>query len=243
MTAHRVAGERVLIELEPGIVDAPWGKGSALSWIDAAVTSFERTADLPMLFDRAATTFQMLTGFDRVMLYRFLDEDAGRVVAEARSANLPSFLHHHFPASDIPKQARALYVRNKTRSIPDVDYVPAPIRPEGFETLDLSDVSLRSVSPVHVRYLKNMGVAASASISIVKDGLLWGMIACHHYTPAACRPNCVPPPPGWRVRWHGRSGRRKRPISTASACACARRKTTCCRGSSAWATWSPPSAA
>lgn len=188
VTAHRIAGERVLIELEPGIVDAPWGKGSALSWIDAAVTSFERTADLPMLFDRAATTFQMLTGFDRVMLYRFLDEDAGRVVAEARSADLPSFLHHHFPASDIPKQARALYVRNKTRSIPDVDYVPAPIRPEGFETLDLSDVGLRSVSPIHVRYLKNMGVAASASISIVKDGLLWGMIACHHYAPRRLSP-------------------------------------------------------
>ncbi|WP_347091865.1 histidine kinase dimerization/phosphoacceptor domain -containing protein [Sphingomonas parapaucimobilis] len=189
VTAHRVAGERVLIELEAGSVDAPWGKGSPLNWIDAAVTSFERTADLPMLFERAAATFQMLTGFDRVMLYRFLDEDAGRVVAEARSAGLQSFLHHHFPASDIPKQARALYVRNRTRSIPDVDYVPAPIRPEGFETLDLSDVGLRSVSPIHVRYLKNMGVAASASISIVKDGVLWGMIACHHYTPRRLSPD------------------------------------------------------
>ncbi len=189
VTAHRIGGERVLVELEAGIVDAPWGTGSPLAWLDAAVTSFERTGDLPMLFERAATTFQMLTGFDRVMLYRFLDEDAGRVVAEARGAGLPSFLHHHFPASDIPKQARALYVRNRTRCIPDVDYVPAPIRPEGFEALDLSDVALRSVSPIHVRYLKNMGVAASASISIVKDGVLWGMIACHHYSPRRLSPD------------------------------------------------------
>ncbi|WP_139319958.1 GAF domain-containing protein, partial [Serratia marcescens] len=78
--------------------------------------------------------------------------------------------------------ALSLYVRNRTRSIPDVDYTPAPLRPAGFETVDLSDVGLRSVSPVHVRYLQNMGVASSASISIVKDGVLWGMIACHHYS-------------------------------------------------------------
>ncbi|WP_230481370.1 histidine kinase dimerization/phosphoacceptor domain -containing protein [Sphingomonas sp. Leaf21] len=183
VTAHRVAGERILIELEPGIADAPWGRGSPLAWLDAAATSFERTGDLAMLFDRAATTFRMLTGFDRVMVYRFLDEDAGRVVAEARAPELPSFLHHHFPSSDIPKQARALYVRNRTRSIPDIAYTPAPLRPAGFETLDLSDVALRSVSPIHLRYMANMGVAASASISIVKDGILWGMVACHHYTP------------------------------------------------------------
>ena len=188
VTAHRIAGERVVIELEAAIADAPWRHGSPLGWLDAAVTNLERSGDLPMLFERAASTFQLLTGFDRVMVYRFLDEDAGRVVAEARSSDLPSFLHHHFPASDIPKQARALYVRNRTRSIPDVDYVPAPIRPAGFATLDLSDVALRSVSPIHVQYLKNMGVAASASISIVKDGLLWGMIACHHYTPRRLSP-------------------------------------------------------
>ena len=182
VTAHRIAGDMVLVELEPGVADAPWGAGSPLGWLDAAATGLERTGDLAMLCERAAVTFRLLTGLDRVMLYRFLDEDSGRVVAEARAPELHSFLHHHFPASDIPKQARALYVRNRTRSIPDVDYTPAPLRPAGFETVDLSDVGLRSVSPVHVRYLQNMGVAASASISIVKDGVLWGMIACHHYS-------------------------------------------------------------
>ncbi len=188
VTAHRLDGERLLVELEPALTDAPWGAGSPLSWLDAAATSFERTGDLQNLYERAATTFRTLTGFDRVMLYRFLDDDSGRVVAEAKAPGLHSFLHHHFPASDIPKQARALYIRNRTRSIPDAGYVPAPLRPEGFETIDLSDVGLRSVSPVHVRYLRNMGVEASASISIVKDGLLWGMIACHHRTPHRLSP-------------------------------------------------------
>ncbi|WP_312487826.1 histidine kinase dimerization/phosphoacceptor domain -containing protein [Sphingomonas sp.] len=188
-TAHRLGTDRLLVELEPALADTPWGAGSPLSWLDAAATSFERTGDLQSLYERAATTFRTLTGFDRVMLYRFLDDDSGRVVAEACAPGLHSFLHHHFPASDIPKQARALYIRNRTRSIPDAGYVPAPLRPAGFETLDLSDVGLRSVSPVHVRYLGNMGVAASASISIVKDGLLWGMIACHNMTPRRLSPD------------------------------------------------------
>ena len=187
VTAHRTTG-CILIEMEPSIADTPWGAGSPLSWLDAAATSFEHAADLARLCERAATVFRSLTGFDRVMIYRFLEEDAGQVVAEARAPGFKSFLHHHFPASDIPKQARALYIRNRTRSIPDAAYVPAPLRPAGFETLDLSDVGLRSVSPIHVRYLRNMNVAASASISIVKDGVLWGMIACHHDTPRRLSP-------------------------------------------------------
>ncbi|WP_343527948.1 histidine kinase dimerization/phosphoacceptor domain -containing protein [Sphingomonas sp.] len=187
VTAHRTAG-CILIEMEPSIADTPWGAGSPLNWLDAAATSFERTADLSGLCERAATVFRTLTGFDRVMIYRFLDEDAGQVVAESRAPGFKSFLHHHFPASDIPKQARALYIRNRTRSIPDAAYTPAPLRPAGFETLDLSDVGLRSVSPIHVRYLRNMNVGASASISIVKDGVLWGMIACHHDSPRCLSP-------------------------------------------------------
>jgi light-regulated signal transduction histidine kinase (bacteriophytochrome) len=106
-------------------------------------------------------------------------------------------MNHHFPASDIPQQARALYIRNLLRVIPDVNYVAAVLQPEWSASvpLDMSDSILRSVSPVHLQYLRNMGVAASASISIVKDGVLWGLIACHNETPrvipydvrAACR--------------------------------------------------------
>jgi light-regulated signal transduction histidine kinase (bacteriophytochrome) len=156
-----------------------------LAGLDAAGSSFERAVDLRELCDRAAAAFRELTGFDRVMIYRFLDDDSGVVLAEARSAELGSFLNHHFPASDIPAQARSLYVRSRVRVIPDVGYEPAPLRPPGAacSRLDLGDIALRSVSPVHIQYLKNMGVAASASISIVKDGVLWGLIACHHHAP------------------------------------------------------------
>ncbi|WP_443029905.1 histidine kinase dimerization/phosphoacceptor domain -containing protein [Sphingomonas sp. ZB1N12] len=187
VTIHR-DGDRLLVELEP-VEAVPPTAAQMLGLLNAMATGFERASNLQALCERAATAFRQLTGFDRVMVYRFLDDEAGRVMAEDRAPELGTFLNHHFPASDIPKQARALYVRNRTRTIPQIDYTPAMLRPAGFETLDLSDVTLRSVSPIHLRYLSNMGVAASASISIVKDGLLWGLIACHHGSPKALTPD------------------------------------------------------
>ncbi|MDB5714221.1 MAG: phytochrome [Sphingomonadales bacterium] len=183
--AH-VSGDRVLVELEPAPPHAPSGKRLlALTAISAA---FDRTVDLTSLCDAAAGAFRKMTGFDRVMIYRFLDDDVGCVIAEDSDPDIGSFLHHHFPASDIPVQARALYVRNLVRVIPDVSYVPAPVRPEmkaaeGWDQLDMSDIALRSVSPIHIQYLKNMDVGASASVSIIKDGSLWGLVACHDRVP------------------------------------------------------------
>lgn len=135
----------------------------------------------------AARLFRAITGFDRVMIYRFLADETGEVVAEDKSDDLPTFLRHRYPASDIPRQARALYVRNVIRVIPDVFYKPAPLIGVGedAEPLDMSDCVLRSVSPIHIQYLQNMGVAASASVSILRDGALWGLIACHHTSPKA----------------------------------------------------------
>ena len=181
VAVHRTS-DHLLVELEPAS-EAPMTGGALLAWLDMIASAFERTGDLTALCERAAAAFRTLTGFDRVMIYRFLDDEAGRVVAEDRDPALGTFLHHHFPATDIPQQARALYVRNRARVIPRVDYHPAPLRPAGFEGIDMSDVAVRSVSPIHVQYLRNMGVEASASISIVKDGLLWGLIACHHHSP------------------------------------------------------------
>ncbi len=183
VVAHR-ADDRLIVELEPAPV-SPAAATKVLSTHDAAGTSFERASDLRELCERAAGWFRKLTGYDRVMVYRFLDDDAGVVLAEDCDTALSPFINHHFPASDIPKQARALYVRNRIRVIPDVGYAPAPLRPAspGLSSLDMSDVGLRSVSPIHVRYLKNMGVGASASVSIVKDGVLWGLIACHNARP------------------------------------------------------------
>jgi light-regulated signal transduction histidine kinase (bacteriophytochrome) len=187
VTLHRTA-EHVLVELEP-VEAEPVTAAGMLGRLNAMAMTFERASNLQALCERAATAFRQLTGFDRVMVYRFLDDEAGRVMAEDKATGLGTFLNHHFPASDIPKQARALYVRNRTRTIPTIAYAPAVLRPSGFETLDLSDVALRSVSPIHLRYLANMGVAASASISIVKDGLLWGLIACHHGSPKGLTPD------------------------------------------------------
>jgi chemotaxis family two-component system sensor kinase Cph1 len=180
-TAQR-SGEWLVVELEPA--PAQTHSGKRLLSLTAVSSAFDRTVDLRALCQAAATAFRKLTGFDRIMVYRFLDDDAGTVVAEDQVAELGSFLNQHFPASDIPAQARALYVRNQVRVIPDVDYTPAPLRPgSGWGGLDMSDIGLRSVSPVHVQYLRNMEVKASASISIVKDGSLWGLIACHHREP------------------------------------------------------------
>ncbi|MDO6413753.1 histidine kinase dimerization/phosphoacceptor domain -containing protein [Sphingomonas sp. BIUV-7] len=177
-----MSGDLLVVELEPAPTE-PRTAVAALAELDRTGAQFERAADLQALCERAATAFRRVTGFDRVMIYRFLDDGAGKVLAEDRDPALHSFLNHHFPEGDIPKQARALYVRTPVRVIPDIDYAPMPIRPAELVDTDLSGVGLRSVSPIHLQYMRNMGVRASASISIVKDGLLWGLVACHHNSP------------------------------------------------------------
>ncbi|WP_234902416.1 histidine kinase dimerization/phosphoacceptor domain -containing protein [Agrobacterium larrymoorei] len=177
------SGTYLLVELddaeEDAVLSIPFLYG-----LEAAASLFERAGTLADLGAEAAKTFRQLTGYGRVMLYQFLDDDAGVVTGESLDEDSASFMNHHFPATDIPRQARALYVRNKVRVIPNVNYTPQPIQGAAdFSGLDLSDSMLRSVSPVHLQYLRNMGVAASASISIVKDGTLWGLIACHHHEP------------------------------------------------------------
>ncbi|ATQ43268.1 hypothetical protein CSW64_12990 [Caulobacter mirabilis] len=182
VVAHTL-GDALIVELEPGAEPRP--APHLLGGLEAAAAAFERSPSLQALCERAAIEFRRLTGFDRVMIYRFKDDGVGAVLAEDRADHLSSFLNHHFPGSDIPAQARALYVRNLVRVIPDSAYRPAPLSPPwaGETPLDMSDCALRSVSPVHLQYLRNMGVAASASVSIVRDGRLWGLIACHHGSP------------------------------------------------------------
>ena len=159
-----------------------------ISRLDGAGAALERASSVRAVCERAAEAFRALTGFDRVMIYRFLEDEAGQVVAEARSSEVESFQNHHFPATDIPRQARALYVRNPVRVIPDSRYQPEPLHPAApGQPLDMSDCGLRSVSPVHLQYLRNMGVRASASVSIIIDGELWGLVACH-----SARPQLLP---------------------------------------------------
>lgn len=177
--AHRTP-DLLIAELE----HAPEKARSAASITRAVETvtrDFAAQRTVEQLAETAAEAFRDATGFDRVMVYRFLADDSGSVIAERTSAGLSSFLNHRFPATDIPRQARALYVRNIIRVIPDVGYTPAPlVSAVGDEPLDMSRCDLRAISPIHIQYLKNMGVGASASMSIVVDGRLWGLIACHH---------------------------------------------------------------
>lgn len=130
---------------------------------------------------------KILTGYDRVMIYHFKSDNSGEVIAEAREHEVDPYLGLHFPASDIPQQARALYLINPIRLIPDIYYEPVPLiaaKGQGEEpVLDLSQAGLRSVSPIHREYLHNMGVGASMSVSIIRNNKLWGMLACHHSQP------------------------------------------------------------
>ncbi|MBF0256157.1 MAG: PAS domain-containing protein [Gammaproteobacteria bacterium] len=136
---------------------------------------------------RVAEVAQQLSGFDRVMIYRFDSNWDGEVIAEALSPGLSSYLGTRFPASDIPPQARALYALNPLRQVHDVEAEDVPLLPQrnphSHVPLDLSRSALRSFSPVHVEYLHNMGVKASLSISLWQNGRLWGLIACHHMSP------------------------------------------------------------
>lgn len=137
------------------------------------------------LLEGAVQAIRDMTGFDRVMAYRFRHDDSGDVVAESVREDLDPYLGRRYPASDIPAQARRLYTINTLRLIADLGYTPVPLLADAAhaEPLDLSHSVLRSVSPIHVEYLRNMGVGASMSVSIVVGGKLWGMIACHHMAP------------------------------------------------------------
>jgi len=141
---------------------------------------------LDELCDRAADTFFTLTGYNRVMVYQFDAEGHGRIRSEKFEGDLEPYVGLRYPASDIPQIARKLYLRNRVRMLVSVDYSPVPIEPRlnpaTREDLDMSMSFLRSISPIHIQYLKNMGVAATLVISLVVGGKLWGLIACHHQT-------------------------------------------------------------
>lgn len=134
------------------------------------------------------STVRAITGLDRVMMYRFLAPSwHGEVIAEDRVANVHSYLGHRFPASDIPKPARDLYLRNHVRLIPDAKSANTGLKPKlnpkTQKNIDLSDSRLRAVAPIHLQYLSNMGVAASFSVAITDGEDLWGLLTCHHMQP------------------------------------------------------------
>ena len=176
----------LIVELEPADLDHPHA-ADPLACVQDMLAGLDRAPDLQAFCQTAAERVRDVTEFDRVMVYRFLEDGAGLVMAEARDESMVPFLDLRYPASDIPRQARALYLRSWIRAIERVDYEPAPLRPalspRTGAPLDMSMATLRGVSPIHREYLRNMGVDASMSISIVRDGKLWGLVVCHHRTP------------------------------------------------------------
>lgn len=146
----------------------------------------EHTHTLRQLCGMVAQGIKKITGYDRVMIYHFDKDYNGEVIAESKREDLEAFLGLHYPHTDIPPQARELYIKNQLRIIADINYTPVPLYTidDGKEkTLDLSYASLRSVSPIHVQYLHNMGVGATLTISLIHKKRLWGLVACHHYSP------------------------------------------------------------
>lgn len=182
---RREPGGVLLVEFEIAYGERPYSFPNTYQAVRSSVEELNRAETLTELYDTTARAVRELTGFDRVMVYRYDAEYNGEVVAEAKRDDLNSFLGLHYPASDIPAQARALYEVNWLRLISDVDYTPSPLVPAVDPAIgapqDLTYATLRSVSPIHVEYLQNMGVHASMSISLLRRGRLWGLIACHHY--------------------------------------------------------------
>ena len=195
---HRAPGGPLVLELEPVDPPAPATPpalnldGAALmERLGAAVQRLSNCATLGTLADSVVQLLHDLTGYDRVMVYKFDTDGHGKVIAEARDPRLESLLGHHYPATDIPQRARELYLKNRVRLLVDVDYAPQALVPAllpgSGQPLDMSMCGLRSMSPLHLQYLRNMGVTGTLVASLVREGRLWGLVAMHHYSPRHLR--------------------------------------------------------
>ncbi|RAI44550.1 ATP-binding protein [Rhodoplanes roseus] len=187
MLAHRSDGA-VLIELERARSAEPGSFDEVYPQVREFLDRVQRVADIDELTALSSREIRRITGLDRVLVYRFDPDWNGEVVAEDRNDRLPSYLGLHFPAADIPAQARELYRINRLRLIADASYTPSPIHPPvnplTGRPIDLAFSVLRSVSPVHLEYMRNMGTGASMSISLLRGDRLWGLISCHNRDPA-----------------------------------------------------------
>ncbi|OYW79089.1 MAG: hypothetical protein B7Z26_08645, partial [Asticcacaulis sp. 32-58-5] len=181
------SGPNLIVELEFRQAESALTDGTFHDEMRQFSIGIRAPRTLTELFDFVTGCVRRITGFDRVKLYQFDEAWNGKVVSEARAEFMPSYLGLRFPASDIPPQARRLYMKSFIRQISDISYAPVPVipplNPQTDEPLDMSMCMLRSVSPIHVQYLANMGVKASMSISIFQNGRFWGLIACHHNSP------------------------------------------------------------
>ncbi len=183
LTLH-MSGAQAMIEIVPR-AGADTLTSDPVILVKSMIGRLKRAPTLDRFLALAAGQVRAVTGFDRVMIYKFLPDESGQVVAESLHSGLTPYLGLRYPATDIPAQARELYRRQWLRTIPDMLYDPVQLvqGPSRSGELDLSLASLRSVSPVHRQYMCNIGTRASLTISLMKGERLWGLIACHHESP------------------------------------------------------------
>jgi two-component system, chemotaxis family, sensor kinase Cph1 len=182
--AHRTDGA-IVLELEPLLSCQTSPSDELYRQLKRAIANIKQAGTLSELYQNVAREIRRLTEFDRVMVYRFDTDYSGVVVAEDLCPGLESYLGLHYPAADVPTTARAIFVRNWLRAIPDINSPPVTLLSleNTPSPLDLSRAMWRGVSPCHQEYLRNMGVTATMTISLIDGDRLWGLIACHHYTP------------------------------------------------------------
>lgn len=194
---HRAPSGEVVLELEPLVPVTNSNFYQFYHYIKGTLEKMHTAQTLEDLCELIVQDVRRMTGFDRVMIYRFNAQGDGTVIAEAKQPDMETFLGLHYPSSDVPKPAKHLYTLNWLRLIADVNCSPVGLiaalpspsdasdtnSPAAVAPLDMSYCSLRAVSPIHLEYLRNMGVAASMSVSLIQQNQLWGLIACHHNSP------------------------------------------------------------
>ena len=183
---HRNVDGLLILELEPAVSQENIPFLSFYHLARASINQLEKTKNLKEFCNIIVKEVRKVTEFDRVMLYRFDEDDHGVVIAEEKRDDMESYLGLHYPQSDIPRPARKLLSSNWIRLIPDAKAEAVGMyssNPVDKKPLDLTHSILRSASPCHLEYLHNMGVGSSLTISLIKEGKLWGLIACHHKTP------------------------------------------------------------
>lgn len=183
--AHCNPASQAVVEFEPYAVNDDSNGPTPIDYMRKFLSSASTQTTIAGLLNVSVAGLQALTGYDRVMAYRYDENGDGEVVAEARTGKADSFLGLRYPAWDVPEQARALQVKNPLRMLVDVKQEPIPILCQNADAvpLDISLAHLRGVSPIHVEYLSNMGVGASLTVGLVVEGRLWGMFSCHHMGP------------------------------------------------------------
>jgi len=183
LIAHQ-KGEQLIIEVEE--VEEIENELSFLNRVDKAILKIQAKKEMKNLLRTLVKEVKGIIGYERVMIYKFDKDYNGAIIAEHKEEHLESFWGLNYPSTDIPKQARELFLTNRVRTIADVNdnvsMIQPPLHPVTQQPLNVGSSAARGVSPIHLEYLRNMGVRASLSVAIVEHGKLWGLIACHHYS-------------------------------------------------------------